>query len=257
MGTVSAVSRLFQRRIILAIVLIVLGIGVYFIHYLIFRDAHHIFIYLVGDVAFVFFEVLLVTVVIDQLLNQWEKQSALKKMNMVIEVFFSEFGKHLISYLAQFDRNLDTIRGSIIADCECGDFDFKAAFRKIKGYQPDIDVDAIDLTKLEKFLVGKRGFLVGLLQNPNLLEHESFTECLMAIFHITEELAARDLGNLCREDIEHTREDIKRAYNLLIFQWLSYMEYISANFPYFFLFAMRTNPFDEKADWLDRWYHEG
>ncbi len=247
-------SDFFKKRLLLAIVLLFLGTLVYLIHYLIFRDAHHIFIYLIGDIGFVFFEILLVTLVFHHLLNQWEKQSNLKKMNMVIEVFFSEFGKHLISYLSKYDRNLDQIRNAIIADCDCGEFDFKGAFKKIEGYQPEIDIDAIDLNKLEKFLVERRPFLVNLLQNPNLLEHESFTECLMAIFHIAEELSARDLANLCREDIEHTRTDIRRAYSLLIVQWLAYMEYISKNYPYFFLFATRTNPFDDKSDWLDRWY---
>jgi hypothetical protein len=48
--------------------------------------------------------------------------------------------------------------------------------------------------------------------------------------------------------------DIERAYNNLIHQWLHYMQYTQENYPYFFLFAMRTNPFDEKASWLDRWY---
>ena len=28
-------------------------------------------------------------------------------------------------------------------------------------------------------------------------------------------------------------------------------DYIKKNFPYFFLFAMRTNPFDEKASWIE------
>jgi len=93
-----------------------------------------------------------------------------------------------------------------------------------------------------------------LLQNPNLLEHASFTEMLMAIFHITEELAARDLNNLSKDDLEHTKTDIERAYNKLTHQWLQYMEYTKEHYPYFFLFAMKTNPFDEKASWLDRWY---
>ena len=35
----------------------------YFVHYLIFRDAHHIFIYMVGDLAFLPLEVFLVVIV--------------------------------------------------------------------------------------------------------------------------------------------------------------------------------------------------
>lgn len=71
----------------MGITLILLSAIFYFMHYLIFRDVHHIFIYLVGDVAFVFIEVLLVTVIIHKLLNEREKRSRLAKMNMLIGTF--------------------------------------------------------------------------------------------------------------------------------------------------------------------------
>lgn len=234
--------------------MVVLSAIFYGVHYLIFRDAHHIFIYLLGDIAFVFIEVLLVSLIIHQLLNEWEKKSHLKKLNMLIEVFFSEFGKHLLVYISNFDKNLPKIREFIVAENEECELNFKKAFGAVKTYEADITVESMDLSKLAKFLKDRRGFLVNLLQNPTLLEHETFTETLMAIFHIAEELAARDLNALSREDILHTKRDIERAYNHLISQWIGYMFYTRKHYPYFFLFAMRTNPFDEQASWLDKWY---
>jgi hypothetical protein len=115
---------------------------------------------------------------------------------------------------------------------------------------------ALDLKKLARFMQAKRPFLVNMLQNPSLLEHESFTETLMALFHITEELAARDLDHISQEDLDHTKTDIQRAYNFLIKQWLGYMDYTKEHYPYFFLFAMRTNPFDDRDSWLEKWYEE-
>jgi len=247
-------SKKINWKIFAAIMMLILSIIFYFLHFLIFRDSHHIFIYLLGDVAFVFIEVLLVTMIIHHLLNEWEKRSHLKKLNMVIETFFSEFGKHLLVYVLNFDNNLDKGHDFIIAKNGCEDIDFKAAFRALNKYQADVDIRQIDLHKLSKFLSSKRSFLINLLQSPNLLEHETFTETLMAIFHIAEELAARDLHNLSEDEIEHTKVDIERAYNLLTYQWLSYMDYTRENYPYFFLFAMQTNPFDEKASWLEKWY---
>ena len=76
--------------------LILLSTLLYCLHFQIFGDAHHIFIYMLGDVAFVPIEVLLVTVIIHQLLAAREKQSLLKKMNMVIGTFFSEVGTDLL-----------------------------------------------------------------------------------------------------------------------------------------------------------------
>lgn len=58
----------------LAAVLIVLSAILYFVHYQLFRDAHHIFLYLVGDIAFLPIEVLLVTIIIDRLLARRKKR---------------------------------------------------------------------------------------------------------------------------------------------------------------------------------------
>jgi len=246
----------FNWKVITAVAMVVLSALVYYIHFLIFRDAHHIFIYLIGDIAFVFLEVLFVSIIIHHVLNEWEKKSHLKKLNMVIEIFFSEFGKHLLVYLSNYDKNIERIQKYITCEDGCCDLDFRPARRMMKKYKPDMDMEKLSLLTLEKFLKSKRDFLTNLLQNPSLLEHQSFTETLMAIFHITEELAARDLKNMPAEDIRHTKEDIERAYGRLTNQWLSYMEYTKHHYPYFFLFAMKTNPFDEKSSWLEKWYED-
>jgi hypothetical protein len=98
------------------------------------------------------------------------------------------------------------------------------------------------------FLLEKRDFLLRLLENPNLLEHESFTDLLWAVFHLTEELAHRPK---CRElhprDREHLGKDIQRAYVLLIREWLGYMRHLKNNYPYLFSLAVRVNPFDPNA----------
>jgi hypothetical protein len=41
--------------------------------------------------------------------------------------------------------------------------------------------------------------------------------------------------------------DIKRAYSLLITEWLAYMEHLRQDYPFLFSLAMRTNPFDPSA----------
>ena len=60
-------------QVTLALVLIAMTGLVYYVHYLIFRDPHHIMIYFIGDVAFVFFEVLLVTLIIHRGLHLRER----------------------------------------------------------------------------------------------------------------------------------------------------------------------------------------
>jgi hypothetical protein len=86
------------------------------------------------------------------------------------------------------------------------------------------------------------------MENPNLLEHESFSNLLLAVFHLTEELDKRvDLRKLPASDYAHLRGDIKRAYIILIAQWLDYMQHLHGQYPYLFSLAIRTNPFNPEA----------
>ena len=96
-------KRLFDWKVVIGIFLITLAAVVYYIHFLIFRDAHHIFIYLIGDIAFVFLEVLFVTMIIHGLLVHREKQAIFNKLNMVIGAFFSEVGTELLKKCSSFD----------------------------------------------------------------------------------------------------------------------------------------------------------
>jgi len=71
---------------------------------------------------------------------------------------------------------------------------------------------------------------------------------LWAVFHLMEELFYRkDVLRLSDRDYDHISGDMKRAYILLIYEWLSYMKHLKDNYPYLFSLAMRTNPFDLNA----------
>jgi plasmid maintenance system killer protein len=228
--------------------LIVLSAIFYVIHYAIFRDVHHIFLYMIGDIAFVFIEVLLVTLIIHRLLTEREKRARLEKLNMVIGVFFSEVGTRLLAYFSDLDPNLDRIRKDLIVTNNWSEQEFLGVSKRLRNYDYSVAIKKVDLEDLRAFLVGKRDFLVRLLENPVLLEHESFSSLLEAVFHLTEELAAReDLRELPDTDYEHMAGDVKRVYSLLVHQWLDYMRHLKDNYPYLFSLAMRTNPFDQEA----------
>ena len=228
--------------------MIALSAIVYVIHYLIYRDPHHIFIYLIGDIAFVFFEVLLVTLIIHRLLSEREKKARLDKLNMVIGAFFSEVGIKLLTYFSDFDPKLEEIRKQLIVTKDWSEQEFVGVSKRLKNYDYGVDIQKVNLEDLHDFLVGKRNFLLRLLENPNLLEHESFTALLRAVFHLTEELGNReDVKELPETDYKHLAGDIKRAYVQLVLQWLDYMKHLKDNYPYLFSLAMRTNPFDQEA----------
>ena len=240
--------RRFDWKLFLGLGLVVLSAMVYLLHYFTFRDSHHIFIYLIGDVAFVFIEVLLVTLIIHRLLSQRETRAMLEKLNMVIGTFFSEVGTSLLVYLSDCDPKLDDVRKNLIVTANWNDADFLKVSKYLRRYKYGIDIHKIDLQRLRTDLRGRRDFMVRLLENPVLLEHESFTNLLRAVFHLVEELASREtLTDLPETDLQHLAGDIKRAYIRLVREWLDYMKYLKNNYPYLFSLAMRTNPFDQKA----------
>ena len=241
-------KRLFNWQVLLGLSLIALSTLVYLIHYFIFRDAHHIFIYLIGDIAFVFFEVLLVTLVLHQLLRYREKKVMLNKLNMVIGAFFSEVGRELLKNFSDFDTKSSEISHKLVITNEFSEKEFLKICKSVKNHTYNIDSKRGDLENIKNFLKEKRQFLLNLLENPNLLEHESFTNLLWAVFHLTDELThRRSLNGLPETDYQHLAVDIKRAYHLLILEWLYYMKHLKANYPYLFSLAVRTNPFDANA----------
>ncbi len=241
-------KKFIDWQIIFGICLVILSAAVYFIHFLIFRDVHHIFIYLIGDIAFVFIEVLMVVLILERVLHYREKYALLNKLNMVIGAFYSEAGRELMFMLAKFDPTCLNIRDRMLITKNWSKRNFYKTRCFLTDYSCNIDLSKGDIVKLGEFLGEKRYFLLNLLENPNLLEHESFTNLLWAVFHLTEELSFRDdLNKLQPSDREHIENDIKRVYKLLVIEWLAYMKHLKRDYPYLFSLAMRTNPFDENA----------
>jgi len=235
-------------QISLGIILIFLSILFYFIHYFIFRDIHLIFLYLIGDIAFVFFEVLLVTIVIHSLLERKELQEKLEKINMLIGVFFSVLGLKLISIVSAADPNIKSLEKELTKNTIWANKNFSEISNMVHEMKFDIDTTKIDLVELKQLLVSQGDFLTRLLENPTLFEHETFTELLRTVFHLYEELSYRkNINTIIGPDLNHIKEDIKRCYAHFVFQWLIHMNHLKSHYPYLYSLAVRTNPFDTDA----------
>ncbi|MDD4941143.1 MAG: hypothetical protein PHE65_04505 [Candidatus Omnitrophica bacterium] len=235
-------------QVLLSAGLIGLSALLYYVHFLIFKDAHHIFLYLIGDIAFIPVDVLLVTLILHQIITKHDKKVMLKKMNMVIGAFFSESGTQLLKLFSAFDKDDNSFKEGLVFDKNWQGKDFDRRIRQVKAHVFTLDLKRGDLAGLRAFLISNRPFLLGLLENPNLLEHEDFTGLLWAVFHLTEELSSRPaVSGLPASDLDHLRGDISRAYGNLIAQWFLYMKHLHKDYPYIFSLAMRTNPFDVNA----------
>ncbi len=237
-----------RTQMLMGLGLILLSAALYLLQIRIFQAERDTFFYLFQDLAFVPIQVLLVTVIVDQVLRIREKMAMLNKLNMVIGTFFSEVGSKLLREFAGFDQHFETVRQNLVVTRDWSDRRFTQAAREVSGFEFRIDATRGDLVALKAFLTGKRDFLLRLLENQNLLEHETFTDLLWAVFHLAEELEARsDLIRLPQSDAEHLSGDMKRAYVIVIVEWLAYMKHLKREYPYLFSLAVRTNPFDPKA----------
>jgi hypothetical protein len=190
----------------------------------------------------------MVTLVIHELLTIRDKKAMLEKMNMVVGTFFVEMGRTLLDRLNDFDKNFDEVKENFIDIGKWSKKDFIDKLEIAKRIHYEIDMEKADLEILKTFLLEKREFMLRLLENPNLLEHDSFTELLWAVTHLTEELSLREDLKKCTDlDLNHLQGDMKRAYVNLIYEWIEYMGHLKNKYPYLFSLAVRMNPFNPEA----------
>lgn len=238
----------FTWEIRLGLFLICLSIIFYSCQFLLFGEGRQIVFYIFQDIAFLPISVFLVVLIVGRLLANREKRMILEKLNMAINTFFSEAGSEMLKFCITFDQNVGKVGKNLIVRNNWKGSDFIRAKNNLKHYGYDVNCRKGDLAAFQAWITGKRSFLLLFLANPVLLEHQTFTDLLWAIFHLVDELSYRkDLENLPGSDLDHLSSDLKRAYVLLITQWLEYMRHLQLQYPYLFSLAVRTNPFDPEA----------
>jgi voltage-gated potassium channel len=185
---------------------------------------------------------------VENMIDERERKSRIEKLNMIIGIFFSEVGTTLIKKMSTCDSSINEIRSALIVSGTWSDTEFVRARGVLETHAYDLDSRSVRLEDLHGFLMSRKGFLLSLLENPQLIEHDSFTPLLQAMFHLTEELMAREtFAGLPAADYAHLSGDINRVYRLLAIEWLTYMQHLKRFYPYLFSLAMRQNPFDKNA----------
>jgi len=185
---------------------------------------------------------------IEYLIDKRERAERLKKLNMIIGVLFSELGTRLLKVFGEKDPAIGEIRAALVVVDKWSEDDFKKAYGLLEKHSYAVKSQDFNLEALRDRLRKREDFMIRLLENPELLEHEAFTELMQALFHLNEELVIRErLTGLPQSDFNHLSVDINRAYRHLALAWLRYMQHLKANYPYLFSLAMRVNPFDLNA----------
>jgi len=235
-----------RNNLLVVLILSLLSVAIYLLQNTIFHKPGDTFFYLFQDLAFVPIQAIIATVILNKLLNIIEKDRTVKKLHVIVSSFFAETGTSLLYALADLNRNNDQVYELFRDDAFQDKLKFRALKKQVQSFLYDIDVTPGDLIKLRDELQRHAPTLLNLLQNANLYEHDSFTDMLWPIYHIADELNSRgSLENVSPEDLAHLKRDISRAYPKIIIEWFNYLQYLSNNYPYMFVSAIRKNPFNQ------------
>ena len=215
-----------KETILIGTGLVALSLFLHYIHYLIFKDAHHTMIFLVADIAFIPMDVFFTTLILDRFLEKREKDHLLGKLNMLIGVFYTEVGTKLLLNIVEGDNDREFLSGASITN---------DTWKKKS------------LEDIRKNLDANKDLLISLIANENLIEHETFTEMLMSIMHLREELNTRLSMDMQEYELEHIEKDIMLAYKYLTIEWAEYMKYLSEEYPVLYCKALINNPFDTRS----------
>lgn len=208
-----------------------------------------------GTVKFLFnalgmlpLNLILMTFVFSKLITLHTKQSRLKKQEMLVNAFFSEFGSTLLKQIARLDEN----RHELIA-CAGSASDWEGDVEEINAlfssHKPNLKIAPEHFCSIMDALDSKHSFILTLLEHPAVVQHERFADLVWAMFHLEDELNHRPgFDSLPKSDRAHLTGDIERVYIHLINQWVDYMVYLKGNYPYLYSLAIRTGPFSSVED---------
>ncbi|MDO5824652.1 hypothetical protein [Methanobrevibacter sp.] len=240
-------------KIKFSILMVILIIIIYGSNYLVLGDGEHIISYVWTHLGFIPVDILIVAFLLEEIIEKKEKEAVFEKLDMLMSTFFSEVGNELISQLNEVNKykttteNLKTIK-------TWTDKDYENKLNELKSSHINFLADVASenreefLENLRDLLADKREFIINLINNPNLLEKEEFTNLMNSILHLDEELEHRkDLALVNESDFQHLNVDMDRVYNILIREWIYYLKYLNKNYPYMIALMIRTNPFDKDA----------
>ncbi|NVN99400.1 MAG: hypothetical protein HXX17_08755 [Geobacteraceae bacterium] len=240
--------KLHKRSEVMVLLMLLASLTLYGIDYFVFGNEREIGFSFIGNLAFLPIYVLFVTFMIERILKQREKDVLRQKMNMVIGVFFSEVGTPFLKDGFCFLMDKEGLADRVKITAQWSDAEFTGLSHFLDKGDMRMDSRLCSMDDLKAFFVSKRNFMLGLLENPNLLEHDGFTELLWAVFHLLEELQYRQsLVGLPDADMDHLSGDIRRAYTHLLKQWVVYLQHLKSDYPYLYSLAVRHNPLNPEA----------
>ncbi|MEI6101447.1 MAG: hypothetical protein WCP73_06360 [Eubacteriales bacterium] len=238
----------FLKKYIFAFVLVGVSVVFYLLQNILFHSPEQSAFYFFQDLAFLPLQVLLVSMILESFIKEREKRDRLEELNILVGAFFSEMGTDAILRMNPFITNMDGLLKEVKVNGTFGPEQFKSSAQAAMQYDFKADSRCGDLEDMGGFLYEKKATILGMFENPNLLENNRFTSMLWAVYHVMDEIKNReDLHSLPASDLDHLSGDLQRAYRFLVVEWIFYMEHLKEKYPYLFSLAVRKNPFLGKS----------
>lgn len=240
----SPSHKLTMRQIVF--MMIALSAVLYDLHYQIFQDFHHIAIFFLHDIAFLPLEVLLVSLGLDRLIERSKEEEGRSKLSIIESMFFKESGGEILRYLCQFDPNSQQLRDMLQVSEEWTQSDFINVQWQLRSYDFQIDVDQVDFFGLHDHLSKRHEYYLHILENPTLTQSNEFTELVMTIYLLWEELDGRtDLYNLDESERHTLGELLTEIYREGTSFWLDNAYNHSVHNPLRIRLLVAHNPFSD------------
>lgn len=224
-----------KQYLFVSFTLIFLSFIMFLVHYLIFGQLENTEYYSLMNLCFIPINILAVTLVFEKIVEKHAKLERMNKLNMLVGLFFSDIGFSLLTLIAAGDKKIHSL------DLDFNDL--KTCTNKFKLHKHEVDFQLINYTELKELVIGGRDILSSLISNENVAEHETFSDLLMSLMHLRDEILFIQQKELTKEDANHIEGDIVRVYKHLTLQWLIYLSHLKQFYPYQHNSSIKNNPF--------------
>lgn len=225
----------------------VLSVVLLIIHHWIFHEnGYWASFLLLHEIALMPLEFVVVTLGLEQILELTHKRENQAKISMIESVFFSESGSDMLRYLfsCDADKDIEEIRSTMDVQRDWSAKQIRQARAAVKNITYEVDSSKIDFFGLHYHLSTRHSYFLKVIENPALSGHERFTELLLHIYHLWEELECRtDLYNLPPDDREYLCKAVNAVYKELAIEWMQNATDLLLHQPERLHHVIRTNPF--------------
>ncbi|MBQ0079753.1 MAG: hypothetical protein KBS66_07690 [Eubacterium sp.] len=212
-----------------SIVLVVLSAVIYGLQLAIFHDPTTTVFYIFQDFAFLPISIALATLVVGYILEERDQRARMQKTRMLTSAFFTDLGRDLLIKLIGVTECTEEL-AQMMEEEHSG----KNTLKELEELNIKIHFDKFFVAELKEMLEAHWNVMMVSSSNPMLLDHEEFTDMIWAIFHIRDEMNRRDIDNLSTGNCRHLEGDAARVMELLLSNWIHHLDYVKAEYPYFY-----------------------